>query len=95
MTRVLLDGSHLRKRDQTGISSYARTLAASLYELGAEVMLLLGTRAPKAKSLPSLALAGQVLGNEPPRGGRMRRVQLLQATRFGWRRSAAGGAGRC
>lgn len=86
MTKVLVDGSYLLKPDQTGISSYARTLAATLHELGAEVSLLLGSRTARLKSLPAVALADQVLGNAPERGRIIRRLQLVGQTRFGLRR---------
>jgi len=86
MTTVLVDGSYLLRRDQTGISSYARTLAATLHGLGAEVSLLLGSRAAAARSLPAIGVAGQVLGNAPERGPAMRRLRLLRQTRFGLRR---------
>jgi glycosyltransferase involved in cell wall biosynthesis len=83
MTTVLVDGSYLLRRDQTGISSYASTLAATLHGLGAEVSLLLGSRAAPARSLPAIGLAGQVLGNAPERGRFVRRLRLLRQTRFG------------
>jgi glycosyltransferase involved in cell wall biosynthesis len=86
MTKVLVDGSYLLRRDQTGISSYARTLAATLHELGAEVSLLLCSRAAASKSLSAVGLAGQVFGNAPERGRMMRRLELLQQVRFGLRR---------
>jgi len=86
MTTVLVDGSYLLRRDQTGISSYAWTLAATLHELGAEVSLLLGSGAAPARSLPAIGLAAQVLGNAPERGPVMRRLRLLRQTRFGLQR---------
>ena len=88
MTTVLVDGSCLRKRDQTGIFGYTRTLATTLHELGAEVSLLLGSPTGGSQS-SDIALAGQVLGNAPERRGILRRLQLLQQTRFGWRRLTA------
>ena len=86
MTTVLVDGSYLLRPDQTGISSYARTLAATVHGLGAEVSLLLGSRAAPVRSLPAIGLAGQVLGNAPEQGRFVRRLQLLRQTRFGLQR---------
>ena len=84
MTTVLVDGSHLMRRDQTGIASYARTLAATLHELGAEVSLLLGSRTGGGVQ-SEVGLAGQVLGNAPTRGRIWRWLQLLSETRCGLR----------
>lgn len=89
MTTVLVDGSYLLRRDQTGISSYARTLAATLHELGADVSLLLGSHTARSTLLSAIGLAGQVLGHAPERGRTMRRLRLLHHTRFGLRRRLA------
>lgn len=89
MTTVLVDGSYLLRRDQTGISSYARTLAATLYELGADVSLLLGGHAASSKSLSPVGLAGRVFGNAPERARFMRQLRLLRRTRFGLHRRLA------
>lgn len=76
MTRVLLDGSYLSGRIQSGIAGYTRTLAALLRANGAEVALLLDSSTGAAGFAPArvrrLLRAGQIawasrLGRVPRR----------------------------
>ena len=83
---VLLDGSHVLKRDGTGISSYARTLAAALGAGGARVGLLLDGKVRVRKDDLPLAAAVQVFGAAGPVNRLNRRLGLILATRLGRRR---------
>jgi glycosyltransferase involved in cell wall biosynthesis len=83
---ILLDGSHVLKRDGTGISSYARILATALGASGAKVGLLLDGKVRVRKSDLALAVAVQVFGRQMPESALRRRLRLILATRFGRRR---------
>ena len=86
MPRILLDGSHLRRRSHTGIAGYARTLAGLLHQLGADIALLLDSRARPTKGLPPVAYASQVFGNTAPhRIGRwLGPIEIFASTKVGF-----------
>lgn len=83
---ILLDGSHLLKRDGTGISSYTRTLAAGLRASGARVGLLMDGRVSAGKTDLTIAAAMQVFGHQVGPGRLGERLALAWATRLGLRR---------
>ncbi|HTW68291.1 MAG TPA: glycosyltransferase family 1 protein [Acetobacteraceae bacterium] len=80
---VLVDGSLLLVPDQTGIASFARSLASTLVGTGAEVGLLLSGRAKQIPGAPAIALADQVFATPARRQGRLSR---LLESRAGFRR---------
>ena len=62
LNRVLIDGAQAFNRHGTGIASYGRTLAKTVHELGAEIVLLLGREARSRKHDPANVFASQVFG---------------------------------
>ncbi len=83
---ILVDGSHVLKRDGTGISSYTRTLTAGLKAVGAEVALLLDRVATSGRGDLALAPAIQVFGHQGGQRAVSERLRMVLTTRFGLRR---------
>lgn len=86
---ILLDGSHLRKRDGTGISSYTRTLAMGLRAGGAGVGLLLDGKVARGGDDDALEAAVQIFGAARSGNKFSRRFEIILASRLGYRRRLA------
>ena len=78
-----LDGSHMLRRDGTGIASYARSLALTLKSANAPVALLLDCRVRTGRNLPPIGIDSQVFGNFPPQSRRSRLLEFALQSRLG------------
>ncbi|MBW4092544.1 MAG: glycosyltransferase family 4 protein [Proteobacteria bacterium] len=87
---ILLDGTHMLRRDGTGIASYARSLASTFASAGVPTALLLDHRVPVTRGLGEIGIANQVFGNLPPASRTGWLLELLIRSRFGLSRQVVG-----